>query len=63
MKVSKKVLTEILKNKIINFRKKYEFIIELPNLSEESKKKYLYNIFKKQILFYLKYLNKFQIKL
>ena len=63
LEVSKKVLIEILKNKIINFRKKYEFIIELPNLSEESKKKYFYNIFKKQILFYLKYLNKFQIKL
>jgi hypothetical protein len=57
------VLIEILKNKIINFSNKYKFIMELPNLSEESKKNYFYKIFQKQILFYLKYLNKYKIDL
>jgi len=63
LEVSKKVLIEILKNKIINFSNKYKFIMELPNLSEESKKNYFYKIFQKQILFYLKYLNKYKIDL
>ena len=60
MKISKKYLIEILKNKIIYFNNKYEFIMELYNLSEKSKKQYLLKIFEKQLSFYLNYVNDYK---